>query len=169
MNAARFALAPLCGWTLAYLQPNSCLARSIASVLDLVVKPAPAVIPAPGIPLGVLVRQHRPRRLHARRPRRGSRWRSAPASSPAAAAPGRSARRSSGRSAADSCHRLRRHWTDHSHNGARIVAGARVPNQRQPIIGRTLTAGPTLTTHKIIPPCRTPERPRTAPRVGNCR
>ena len=30
MNAARFAFAPLCGCTLANLQPNICLARSIA-------------------------------------------------------------------------------------------------------------------------------------------
>ena len=32
MNAARLALAPLCGCTLANRQPNSCLARSMASV-----------------------------------------------------------------------------------------------------------------------------------------
>ena len=30
MNAARFAFAPLCGWTFANLHPNNCFARSIA-------------------------------------------------------------------------------------------------------------------------------------------
>ena len=62
----RLACAPECGWTLAKPQPNSCLARSIASVLGDVDKLAAAVIAVAGIAFGVLVRQHRALRLQHR-------------------------------------------------------------------------------------------------------
>ena len=55
MKAARFAFAPLCGCTLANRQPKSCLARSIARVLDLVVVLASAVVAAPGYPSAYLL------------------------------------------------------------------------------------------------------------------
>ena len=32
MNTAWFAWLPECGWTLAYSQPNNCLARSMARI-----------------------------------------------------------------------------------------------------------------------------------------
>jgi hypothetical protein len=68
MNTAMFACAPECGWTLAYAQLKSL--RALAGErLDLVHVGAPAVVAAPGVPLGVLVGQAGPRGVHHRRAR----------------------------------------------------------------------------------------------------
>jgi hypothetical protein len=52
------------GWTFANSAPKSFLTRSIARDSMTSTCSHPAVIPPPGIALGILVRQHRPLRLH---------------------------------------------------------------------------------------------------------
>ena len=60
---APLAWAPECGWTLAKPQPNSRLARSIASALGDVDILAAAIVAPARIALGILVGQHRALRL----------------------------------------------------------------------------------------------------------
>ena len=57
-----FVCAPACGWTFACSAPKSSLARSIASLLDLVDDLAAAVVAPARVALGVLVRRHASRR-----------------------------------------------------------------------------------------------------------
>ena len=59
-NTAWLAWAPECGCTLAKLQSNSCLARSMAKVFGHVDEFAAAVIAPARIAFGVFVGQHRP-------------------------------------------------------------------------------------------------------------
>ena len=63
-----FAWAPACGWTFACSAPEQRLGPVDRELLDLVDDLAAAVVPPAGIPLGVLVRRHRPDGLEDRRP-----------------------------------------------------------------------------------------------------
>ena len=61
------ALAPECGCTLACSAPNSALDPLAGQVLDLVDDLVAAVVPLARVALGVLVGEHRPGGLAARR------------------------------------------------------------------------------------------------------
>ena len=63
---APLACAPECGWTLAKPQPNSFLARSIASVSTASDGAAALVVAAAGIAFGIFVGEHRALRLEHR-------------------------------------------------------------------------------------------------------
>ena len=61
------ACEPECGWTLACLRAKQLLGAIASQILHHVDMLATAVVAAPGIALGVLVREHAARGLHDRR------------------------------------------------------------------------------------------------------